>query len=336
MTITERFDAQQLDRAAEILRIGGLVAFPTETVYGLGANALNLRSIERIFHVKGRPSNNPLIVHVADRNQLESICSTVSPIAEQLAAAFWPGPLTLVLPKQTSVPDLVTAGFSTVAVRVPSHPVARELLLRANVPVAAPSANRSGKPSGTTWQSVLEDLDGCIDGIVCIEEPTDFGLESTVVDVSSTEPTVLRLGAVTIEQLGALFPSTAWQVAPKFQTANSPGRRHPHYRPKARILVVSSAPDQTNRSALNSRSKAFIGLTPPPGGIPFDLVQICSSVEEYARSLYEFFRAADRKLLKEVWCQPVPMHGIGMALMERIARAAENRSDLDGPIQNVL
>ena len=196
---TRHFSVSDIDAAAELLRSGELVAFPTETVYGLGANALSEAAVQRIFVAKGRPSDNPLIVHIASRTQLEHLVTSIPEVATRLMDQFWPGPLTIVLPKRPEVPNLVTAGLNTVAVRMPNHLIAIELIGQAGVPLAAPSANRSGRPSATTWQAVSEDLDGRIAGIIC-GEPTDFGLESTVVDVNSEQPRLLRPGGITFEQ----------------------------------------------------------------------------------------------------------------------------------------
>ncbi len=182
--MTLQLKGNQLDKAAEILRSGGTVAFPTETVFGLGASCLQPHAIEKIFEAKGRPSDNPLIVHLYSTQQLHSICRHVSTVAQSLMQKWTPGPLTIVLEKSDAIPDSVTAGLDTVAFRFPKHPIARELLRIVDAPIAAPSANRSGRPSGTRWQSVLEDLDGRIDAIVC-EDGCDLGLESTVLDLHS-------------------------------------------------------------------------------------------------------------------------------------------------------
>ena len=179
---TQLFSSSNLEPAAHLIRSCELVAFPTETVYGLGANAMDSDAVRKIFIAKGRPSDNPLIVHIPNFQQLEFVAREVSEIALNLMERFWPGPLTIVFPKRAEVPPAVTAGMDTVAVRFPDHPVAIEVIRRAGVPLAAPSANRSGRPSATTWQAVAEDLDGRIAGIVC-GGPTAFGLESTVVEI---------------------------------------------------------------------------------------------------------------------------------------------------------
>ena len=204
MPTTQRIQADQLQIAADILRDGGIVAFPTETVYGLGADALNPRAVEKIFVAKGRPSDNPLIVHVASVGQLNEVAQEISGVANLLIEQFWPGPLTIVAQKRPLVPNNVTAGLDTVAVRMPADPTALELIRLAGKPIVAPSANSSGRPSATTWQAVLSDLDGRIDGVVC-GPATRIGIESTVVDTTGDQPIVLRHGAITQEMIAKVW-----------------------------------------------------------------------------------------------------------------------------------
>ena len=234
-------DDESLSLAADLLARGELVAFPTETVYGLGANALNREAVLSIFAAKGRPADNPLIVHVWNRAQLDDLCE-VTPVARRLMDAFWPGPLTILMEKKEAVPAEVTAGLPTVAVRMPSHPVAAAMLKACNLPIAAPSANRSGKPSPTTARHVLEDMDGRIplilDGGSC-----EVGLESTVLDICHGKPCILRPGGVTRAMLEAVLgevdvAGSVLRPLQKGETALSPGMRYRHYSPDGQVTLV--------------------------------------------------------------------------------------------------
>ena len=326
---TRYFSCFELEQASALIRSSELVAFPTETVYGLGANALDQDAVKRIFLAKGRPSDNPLIVHISDLSQLNDIARGVSEVAINLINRFWPGPLTIVFPKRERVPTEVTAGLDTVAVRLPDHPIAIELIRRAEVPLAAPSANRSGRPSATTWQAVAEDLDGRIAGVVC-GEPTMFGVESTVVDATCNPPRVLRPGGVSLEQLADVCPSfvpySGHQLSADCTFANSPGIRHKHYQPRAKVYLVSACDIGPNRIAEKSSpgsSCHYIGLRPPASETTFDCVLVCANVEEYAAKLFDFFRKADLSGAALVCCETVEEVGLGVALLDRIRRASQ-------------
>jgi L-threonylcarbamoyladenylate synthase len=231
-------DAAALARAADCLRRGGLVAFPTETVYGLGVHALDRAAVRRLFEAKGRPLNDPLIVHVHSSERMHDLVARVPDSTRVLAARFWPGPLTLVLPRSSRVPDEVTAGLHTVAIRVPAHPVARALLTAAGVPVAAPSANLFSRPSPTRASHVLDDLAGRID-LVVDGGPTQVGLESTVLDLSGDVPTILRPGAVSLGMLRAILPRVEQRPAnaPVRGAMRSPGLLERHYSPRAPLTL---------------------------------------------------------------------------------------------------
>lgn len=235
-------DPAALARAAECLRRGGLVAFPTETVYGLGAHALDRAAVRRLFEAKGRPANDPLIVHVESVERMQALVLQVPETARQLAAQFWPGPLTLVLPRSTRVPDEVTAGLNTVAIRVPAHPVAQALLAAAGVPVAAPSANLFSRPSPTRAAHVLDDLSGRID-LVVDGGPTHVGVESTVLDLSGEVPTILRPGAVSLDMLRPILPRVQHRDgdAPATAALPSPGLLERHYSPRAPLTVYDGS-----------------------------------------------------------------------------------------------
>lgn len=300
--------------AAEFIFNNSIVAFPTETVYGLGANAFEPEAVKKIFVAKRRPSDNPLIVHVGSLDQISSVVSSMPRYAEKLIAEFFPGPLTLVLPKNKKISSLVTAGLKTVGIRIPKHSIAQKFLKECGVPVAAPSANRSGTPSPTTWQAVKNDLNK---KIPCILKgnPSRVGLESTVVDCTGNSPVILRAGGVTLEQLREIIPSTRLQ---KQQTKipKSPGVKYRHYSPLAYVFIVSGA-DET----VPMKSSAYIG-TRSVGRNNFGLKKICRNEEEYARSLFHFFRECDARRIVTIYCEQVSEDGIGLALMDRIRKAA--------------
>lgn len=303
--------------AAEIIKRGGLAAFPTETVYGLGADIFNEAAVARIFKAKKRPPDNPLIAHVGDVDQISELAREVPPAARAFADAFFPGPLTLVLKKSHRVPDVATAGLDSIGVRMPGNETASEFLRLCGVPVVAPSANLSGKPSPTTWQAVYDDLNGRID---CILRggPAEIGLESTVVDCTSDVPVILRFGAISLERLQAVVPETGVckQGEGEGEAPRSPGLRHRHYSPKARVSVFSG-----EISGKLPEKRAFIGLNKPSR--EFESMKICQSAEEYARELFAFFRECDRRNVEAIFCEAIDEKGIGAALMDRIRRAAE-------------
>jgi L-threonylcarbamoyladenylate synthase len=297
---------------AAVLRRGGLAAFPTETVYGLGADATDARAVAAVFEAKGRPPDNPLIVHVAGLDGVVAIAD-ITPLARSLFEAFAPGPLTLVLPSRGVLPDAVTAGLGTVAVRVPALALARGLIEAAGVPLVAPSANRSGRPSPTTWEAVRDDLDGRIDAVL-MGDPTTVGIESTVVDATGDVPVVLRPGAVTLADLQRVVPGAREAVPGVDDAARSPGTRHRHYAPRAPVHLLWGPPPPP-------LGAAYIGLEHAPPG--YVLALSCRTVEEYAHALYDFFRRADAAGAVRIDAQPVPDVGLGRALMDRLRRAAE-------------
>jgi L-threonylcarbamoyladenylate synthase len=304
--------------AAQILRSGRTVVIPTETVYGLGADATNPEAIAQIFVAKGRPSDNPLIIHLFEPAQLEEYASEIPDLTYRLINAFGPGPLTYVVRKKPTIVPNATAGLDSVAVRFPAHPTARRILEAVRLPIAAPSANRSGRPSATTWQAAYEDLHGRVDAIVC-DAPCEIGLESTVLDLTSPIPTVLRSGSITLEQLQQIEPSIVLRVGQISQAANSPGLRHRHYQPNAKVKLCDH-PDQA--TVIDQEPTAYIGLE-QPNAQSFTLSNRCEDTSEYARSLFDFFRQCDAFGITTIWCQTVEETGLGRALLDRLRRAAE-------------
>ncbi len=305
-----------VEEAAAILNSGGVVAFPTETVYGLGAGICHPEALLRLFRAKGRPADNPLIVHLSSVGQVAEVASSLSLQAEQLIARFFPGPLTLVLKKNPSVPYTVTAGLESVGVRCPANPVAREFLRLACCPVAAPSANRSGLPSATSWEAVMEDLDGKIDCLLR-GKPSAIGLESTIVDCSGKRPLLLRAGAITLEQLRAVVPEiTTVAVTVQEKRPKCPGLKYPHYAPKATIRLCTAAGNIDG----NLSPAAYIGLLEPPQSMK--LLKVCRSLEEYGQELFSFFRLCDASGIEVIYCELPSDDGLGRAIRDRLMRAA--------------
>ncbi len=302
-------------KAAGFLSRGQLAAFPTETVYGLGADARNSAAVERIYKAKGRPLDNPLIVHIADESMLRTIVKNVPPSATRLIERFFPGPLTLVLPRGDTVPPVVSAGLNTLAVRMPAHPIAHDLLASCGFPVAAPSANRSGRPSPTTWEAVRDDLDGRIACILQGDRST-LGLESTVVDCTEDVPVLLRHGAVSAEELRAVVEIDAGAtVSVSYPDRRSPGMQHQHYAPDAAVRMANS-------TLVPEPHSAYLGMNRPLHADDFELVKLCRDTAEYAHELFFFFRECERIGIRTIVCEEPPKDGIGSALHDRIQRAS--------------
>lgn len=312
-------DVEGLAAAAAALRAGRLVAFPTETVYGLGAHALDPAAVARVFAAKGRPADNPLIVHLGDASQVSRVVARVTPLAARLARRLWPGPLTLVLEARPEVPRITTGGLSTVAVRVPDHPVATALLQAADVPVAAPSANRSGRPSPTTAEHVVADLGDLVD-VVLDGGPCPVGVESTVVDVRGDRPIVLREGTVTREQLGLADGTSGGADAARL--AASPGTRYRHYAPACTIEIVPDGHGPKRAGALRDTGRR-VGLVARDGAPP-GVVEVArfADAAELARVLYGAFRDAEAAGVELLVVEAVPEAGVGRAVMDRLRRAA--------------
>jgi L-threonylcarbamoyladenylate synthase len=307
--------AAAIARAAALLRAGQLVAFPTETVYGLGGDAINDHAVAAIFAAKARPGFNPLIVHVRDLADAETLAAFNSP-ARRAAARFWPGPLTLVLPRQplTGLSLLASAGLDTVAIRVPAHPVAQALLRETGRPIAAPSANRSGRVSATEAAHVAEDLGDNV-ALILDDGPTPVGIESTVLDLSGEAPALLRPGAVTFEALTELLGAIA---LPASSRPKSPGMLASHYAP--RLPVRLAATDAHPGEAL----LAF-GRDAPPGFAEVLWLSRAGDLAEAAANLFAMLRRLDRPSFTGIAVMPIPDHGLGLAINDRLRRAAVPR-----------
>jgi L-threonylcarbamoyladenylate synthase len=329
---------ESLERGARILRAGGLVALPTETVYGLGANALNRAAVERIFAAKQRPAWDPVIVHVSDAAMLEGLVEEIPEAARKLMKAFWPGPLTLLLRRTSTVPDVVTAGRPLVGVRMPAHPVALELIRRAGVPVAAPSANTFGHVSPTSAEHVLEDLDGRIDAVVDAG-PTLHGVESTVLDPGQTPMVIYRPGAVTRVQIWdtagevEVFRGGEALVDEPQSALPSPGVGLRHYAPRARLVLVGAPLDRLAarlEDAAMDLAGERVGVMLPvevgwshSGAVLFPWGR-WSVPEELARNLYAGLRALDSQGCTVILCPVPPADGVGAAIRDRLRKAAHD------------
>ena len=332
---TKFLTQQDMDQAADILRRGGLVGIPTETVYGLGANGLDGEAVSRIFQAKGRPQDNPLILHIPEASWLERYCRDIPAAAYALAESFWPGPMTMILYHQPCVPSQVTAGLDTVGMRCPAHPLCREIIRRADVPVAAPSGNTSGRPSPTTVEHMLEDMDGKIDAIVD-GGPCTVGVESTIIDLTCTPPRLLRPGGITLEQLRQVLgrvdvDPAVTRVLAAGEKPKAPGMQYRHYAPKAPVTVVAGAPE---------KSAAYIAAHAgaEDGIICFDE---CMSLfadrfsarsvmnlgpagdkAEQARHIFDALRRFDHTNVPAIWTQCPDASGIGLAIANRLNKAA--------------
>lgn len=320
-------DEASLQRAGEILRNGGLVAFPTETVYGLGANALDADAAKKIYAAKGRPSDNPLIIHIADPKDAEKFAHTV-PAYYALAERFMPGPLTVILPKRDNIPGEVTGGLDSVAVRVPVHPTANALIRYAGVPIAAPSANLSGRPSPTRTDHVVCDMDGRIDMIIGGGD-CDVGVESTIISLVTDIPCVLRPGKITVDELREVLPDVILSsaVMGKYEGAPlSPGMRYKHYSPSAAVSILDG--EYTD-------IVEFLSQHPEAGKLCFEgdleIINmpnslICGSendAESQAKILFAQLREFDdRPEIKEIYARMPKSDGVGLAVFNRLIRAA--------------
>ncbi len=325
-------NAESIALAAEIFRAGGLVGFPTETVYGLGADATNADAARAIFAAKGRPGDNPLIVHISQMEQLSLVVSDIPERARALMEAFWPGPLTLILPKSARIPSAVTAGLDTVAVRFPAHAVAQEIITRTGLPIAAPSANLSGRPSTTTAAHVFSDLNGRIP-LIIDGGPCQVGLESTVVDATGERVVLLRPGGVTREMMEAVLGERVeigkgvMEPLGEGDKALSPGLKHKHYAPKAQVAVVLGGQEERARYILKAAQAddrpCVLCLEAHKDAYPgLDILSAGDTPKDYAHNLFAALRQADEAGYTKIYAEGLSTAGVGLAVMNRIERAA--------------
>lgn len=316
-----------LETAAAILRQGGTVIFPTETVYGLGANALSADAVKKIFAAKGRPADNPLIVHIADVTELSKLTADISPAAQKLIDAFWPGPLTLIFKKSPQIPSAVTGGLNTVAIRMPSSEIARKLLQITKLPIAAPSANLSGKPSPTSFRYVKADMDGRVDAIIDGGDCT-VGVESAVLDVSGETPILFRPGKVTREQIENLIgPIKTVSHVQEGEAPKSPGLKYKHYAPNAKVLILHGSLEQV-QDYINHQKNLRVGMLvfdefPPLYGIAAKRsLGSRSKPQEAAHRLFTALRELDDEKADVILAPEIPDSGIFSAVRNRLYRAA--------------
>ncbi len=330
-------DIKKIRYCAEVLKVGGLVAFPTETVYGLGANALDEKAVKSIFEAKGRPSDNPLIVHISDKDKLKGLVSDIPPEALALTDRFWPGPLTVILRKSALVPATITAGLDTVAVRMPSHPVALALIKESGLPVAAPSANTSGKPSPTNAKHVIDDLLGKVD-VIIDAGISKIGLESTVLDLTTDPPTVLRPGGITLKQLKSVIPGI--EIEPLLLSKpdrnyrpKSPGMKYTHYSPKADVVIIEGNLAEViekilglaEEYAIKGKSVGILATEQTKelyGGQEVISLGDRDKPETIAANLFWALREFDGKKVDVILAEGIDYAGIGLAVMNRMNKAA--------------
>lgn len=322
---------ENIRAAADIIRSGGLLGIPTETVYGLGADALNEEAVLHIFEAKGRPQDNPLIIHVPDADWLSRYCENVPESAYRLAAEFWPGPLTMILPRKPVVPLRTTGGLETVGVRCPDHPVTLAIIRAADMPIAAPSGNTSGRPSPTCLSDMREDMDGKIDGVFD-GGPCAVGVESTIIDLTCTPPRLLRPGGLPLEELRRVLGEVAVDKAVVSKLADgerpkAPGMKYRHYAPKAPVTVVTGDPE---------KSAAYIKAQLPAGagvicfsefaglfaGFRVHDLGSCRDKAEQARRVFDALREFDHESVTEIFAQCPDSAGLGLAVANRLKKAA--------------
>jgi len=334
-------DKPQTDRirvAAKIINKGGLVAFPTETVYGLGADALSPDAVTRIFKAKERPPDNPIIVHIADKKDVYMLAHDVPDTAGKLMTEFWPGPLTLILKRSSLVPDVTVAGLNTIGIRMPSNKVALALIRESSTPIAAPSANRAGKPSPTTAQHVIDDLAGRID-VVLDGGPTRVGVESTVIDITTKVPQILRPGGTSLEQLKetlgrvGLHPAVGAMKRIKGGKVRAPGIKHRHYAPEAEMIlvegqrgsIVKRVKELTALSMADGKKVGILATDETVSNYDADVLKSLgsrSNVDAIARNLFRLLREFDKEKVDIILAEGISSKGLGLAVMNRLRRAA--------------
>ena len=335
---SQKPDIEKVRAAAKIIREGGLVAFPTETVYGLGADALNSTAVLALFEAKKRPLDNPPIVHVENVSDVYRLAKQVSPKAERLMKEFWPGPLTLVFKRSETVPEVTVAGLDTIAIRMPQHKVALALIRESNRPIAAPSANLAGRPSPTSAKHVFDDLNGRIDAILD-GGPTRIGVESTVLDLSVDPPQVLRPGGTTLETLRKvvgdvkLHPFVVADKELPIEKTRSPGMKHKHYAPNAKVIIVEGAisaviakvKELADAYRLNGVKVGVLATDETIGAYRADVVKSLGSrfnLAVIAQNLFRLLREFDAEGVDVIIAEGVPTEGLGLAVMNRLRKAS--------------
>ena len=334
---SENPEEDKIKAAAKIIRRGGLVAFPTETVYGLGADALNPKAVQRIFEAKNRPFDNPLIVHIADKREIYRLSDEIPEGIDKLMD-FWPGPLTLILKASRIVPRETTGGLDTVAIRMPNHKVALALIRESRVPIAAPSANLSGRPSPTTAMHVKQDLEGRID-MILDAGPTKIGVESTVLDLTSKPPQILRPGGLPFEELKrvlkeiTIHPSAVADKNLQIERAPSPGMKHRHYSPKAQLIlvegdidaVINKIQELVDRYDESGKKVGVLATDETRYHYRADVIKSLGSREDFAclaKNLFRLLREFDEEKVDVIIAEGVPLKNLGLAVMNRLRKAS--------------
>lgn len=333
-----KIDENKIKKVAKVLKAGGLVAFPTETVYGLGANGLNEKAVSKIFKVKGRPSDNPMILHVAEIEQVYDLALEVPQIAKDCMEVFWPGPLTIIFKRKKHIPNIITAGLETVAIRMPSHKIAHEIIKESGIPIAAPSANISGKPSPTSGKHVIKDLNGAVE-IIVEGGKTDVGIESTVLDITVDPPTILRPGGVTFEDIKELVPNVVMDKGltdmKESETPKSPGQKYKHYAPKAEAYLfagnLSNIVKEINKRIKDNPTKKIAVLATEETYEDYKgaylLINLGSreNLDEVATNLFDALLECDEREVDLIFAEGFDFRGMGAGIMNRLLKACSGR-----------
>lgn len=329
---------ENINLIKETIQSGELIAFPTETVYGLGADGLNEEAVKKIFQVKGRPQDNPLILHIENMEMLKELVEGDLSKAKDLIDKFWPGPLTLVLKKSKIVPEIITAGLDTVAIRMPNNEIALEIIKISNRPIAAPSANISGRPSPTDAKTCMEDLEGKIP-LIIDGGNTLVGLESTVLDITGEIPTILRPGAITLEDIQGILPNVVVDkgILKSGEKPKSPGQKYKHYAPKAEAYLISGSSDEEKESKIyeflkkNKEKKVSLMVTSELynkiDNLNLEIIDLGSrdNLEKIASEIFRSLRTLDKNCVDVILCEEITKEGIGLAIMNRLEKSTQNR-----------
>lgn len=326
-------DREEIKKHAKLLSQGKTVIFPTETVYGLGANALDEDAVKKIYEAKGRPSDNPLIVHICEKDEISALATDINDKAKKLMDVFWPGPLTMIFKKKEIVPQRTSGGLDTVAIRMPSHPIAREIIRQSGVPIAAPSANISGRPSPTKGQHVCDEMNGRVNGII-VGGDCDFGLESTVIDMTSEKPMILRPGSVTKEQMeesiGEVLIDPSIEGKEDVKKAKAPGMKYTHYSPNGEVYIVRGEDDKVIEK-INSLIKeneekglkcGVICLNKNKKNYKGEVIGLGNNLDEVGSNLFNSLIEMDKKEINVIYSEAFSNQGVGRAIMNRLMKSA--------------